>query len=66
MLSSKDLDKLSAILDNYNNNSKEIREQSENELKQLREQNFGILCLGLLKISSLPNYKVIPKFFKIF
>ena len=56
-----DLEKLSEIINNYSSNEKYKRDLSENQLKELRKKNMGLLCLGLLELSTLPNYSEISK-----
>ena len=51
-----DLVKLSEIINYYSSNDKQKREQSENQLQELRKNNMGLLCLGLLELSILSNY----------
>ena len=56
-----DLEKLSEIINYYSSNDGQKREQSENKLKQLRKNNMGLLCLGLLELSTSQNYPEILK-----
>ena len=56
-----DLEKLSEIINYYSCNDKHKREQSETELKELRKNNMGLLCLGLLELSIYSNYPEINK-----
>ena len=51
-----DLEKLSQIINFYTSNDKKKREQSENQLKELRKNNMGLLCLGLLELSIASDY----------
>ena len=56
-----DLEKLSEIINFYTCNDKQKREQSENKLKELRKNNMGLLCLGLLELSINTNSTEINK-----
>ena len=46
-----DLIKLSLIVGDYASPEKNKREESEKQLKELREKNLGLLCICLLEIS---------------
>ena len=55
-LSKSDLIKLSLIVGDYNSQEKIKREESEKQLKELREKNLGILCICLLEISTTKEF----------
>jgi len=51
-----ELMKLSLIIGDYNSPEKNKREESDKELKKLREKNLGLLSLYLLEISTLKEF----------
>ena len=51
-----DLIKLSLIVGDYASPEKNKREESEKQLKELREKNLGILCIYLLEISTIKEF----------
>ena len=55
-LDKSDLIKLSLIVGDYNSQEKIKREESEKQLKELREKNLGILCICLLEISTTKEF----------
>ena len=54
-MNKNDIEKLSDIINYYSSNDRHKREQSENKLKELRKNNMGLLCLGLLELSISQN-----------
>ena len=51
-----DLIKLSLIVGDYASPEKNKREESEKQLKELREKNLGLLCICLLEISTTKEF----------
>ena len=51
----ENFEKLSEIINNYSSKNKELRNDSEKKLFELRKKNMGLLCLRLLELSNLSN-----------
>ena len=51
----ENFEKLPEIINNYSSKNKELRNDSEKKLFELRQKNMGLLCLGLLDLSNLSN-----------